>query len=95
MSARLKRHSPRAMKALAKFALAALLVASGLAGCSEQSADSRAQTKTAYVASAKREPFHKITCTWAGRISPQNLQTFATREQAIKAGHRPCKVCKP
>ena len=83
------------MKALTKLALAALLAASGLAGCSEQSADSRAQAKTAYVASANREPFHKITCRWADRISSRNLQTFATREQAIKAGHRPCKVCKP
>jgi methylphosphotriester-DNA--protein-cysteine methyltransferase len=83
------------MKSLTKLALAVLLVASGLAGCSEQSADSVARAKVVYVASANRAPFHRITCKWGDRISPQNLQTFQTKEQAIKAGHRPCKVCKP
>jgi micrococcal nuclease len=76
--------------------LAAILAtACGLAGCREQSADSPQEAKVAYVASVNRAPFHRITCTWADRISPQNVQTFMTREQAIKAGHRPCKVCKP
>jgi micrococcal nuclease len=83
------------MKSLAKLALIALLVAGGLAGCSERSSDSLGQAKVAYVASANRAPFHKITCQWADRISPQNLQTFGTRDEAIRAGHRPCKVCKP
>jgi micrococcal nuclease len=48
-----------------------------------------------YVASSLREPFHRPSCKWAQKIAPGNLQTFKTREEAIKAGHRPCKVCKP
>ncbi len=83
------------MKTLKNLALAALLVAGGLAGCTEQRADTPRETKVAYVASAIREPFHKRDCKWALKISPANLRTFKTREEAIKAGHRPCKVCKP
>jgi micrococcal nuclease len=83
------------MKTLTKLALAAMLVASGLVACTEQTSDKPAQTNAAYVASAIREPFHRPGCKWAQKISSANLQTFKTREEAIKAGHRPCKVCKP
>ena len=83
------------MKILIKLTLATLLVASGFVGCSEQASDKPEQTKIAYVASAIREPFHRPGCKWAQKISSQNLQTFKTRDAANKAGHRPCKVCKP
>ena len=49
----------------------------------------------AYIASYKREPFHYPWCQWAQKISPANLQCFYSREEAIAAGHRPCKVCNP
>ncbi len=48
-----------------------------------------------YVASRNREPFHYPWCTWAKKISPYNLEAFGSREEAIKSGHRPCKVCNP
>jgi micrococcal nuclease len=68
-------------------------------GCTEKTAeqvsDKPAQSEAAYVASINREPFHRPDCKWARRISSANLQTFKTREEAIKAGHRPCKVCRP
>lgn len=48
-----------------------------------------------YVASVKRDPFHKPSCKWAKKISSLNLDEYETRQQAINAGHRPCKVCKP
>jgi len=48
-----------------------------------------------YVASSLREPFHRPSCRWAQRIDHANLQQFSTRQAAIDAGHRPCKVCKP
>ncbi len=87
------------MKTLIKLTLAALLVASSLAGCTEKTAeqvsDKQVQSEVAYVASVNRELFHRPDCKWAQRISSANLQTFKTREEAIKAGHRPCKVCKP
>lgn len=48
-----------------------------------------------YVASRARQPFHRPDCNWAQKVSAKNLQVFETREQAIAAGHRPCKVCRP
>ena len=81
------------MKALTKLALAAMLLTTALAFPVE-TAVTADQTQTAYVASASREPFHKPTCAWAKKIAAKNLESFKTRDQAIKAGHRPCKVCK-
>jgi hypothetical protein len=48
-----------------------------------------------YVASKNSKVFHKPDCIWANRIKPANLVTFSTRDQAIQAGKRPCKQCKP
>jgi hypothetical protein len=48
-----------------------------------------------YVASKVRFPFHRSDCKWAHRISERNLEVFETREEAIAAGHRPCKECRP
>lgn len=48
-----------------------------------------------YVASIHKEPFHRISCRWAQKISPKNAVYYNTREEAVQDGHRPCKVCKP
>lgn len=48
-----------------------------------------------YVASINKEPFHRISCRWAQKISPKNAVYYETREEAIRDGHRPCRVCKP
>ena len=48
-----------------------------------------------YVASNSSDIFHRPDCRWAKNISPENLVTYPNREQAIKAGKRPCKWCKP
>jgi len=48
-----------------------------------------------YVASKNSKVFHRPGCRWAGRIKPENLVGYESREEAIKAGKRPCKVCKP
>ena len=48
-----------------------------------------------YVASKNSKVFHKATCSSAKRINPGNLVTYKTREEAIQAGKRPCKICKP
>lgn len=49
----------------------------------------------AYVASRNREPFHHLRCERALKILPENIQQFATREEALAAGKKPCKVCRP
>ncbi len=51
--------------------------------------------ETRFVASWQSKPFHQPDCKWARRIRRKNLQGVRTRRAAIKAGHRPCRVCKP
>ena len=51
--------------------------------------------KAMFVASAKSKVYHRPTCRYAQRVSPSNLITFSSREEAEKEGYRPCKTCKP
>ena len=66
-----------------------------------ESADSPHGTKTPppveapYVASESSEVFHKSSCPSARRIAVGNIVGYKTREQAVAAGKRPCKRCKP
>ena len=48
-----------------------------------------------YVASKNSTVFHTLTCRSAKRISPENLVAYKTRQEAINAGKRPCKLCTP
>ena len=51
--------------------------------------------KYKYVASKNSKVFHKPDCVWAKRIKPENLIGYNSRAEALKAGKRPCKRCKP
>ena len=70
-------------KRLALSILAALLLAAAVLAAPQ------------YVASIHKDPFHRISCRWAQKISPKNAIYYNTREGAIQDGHRPCKVCTP
>jgi hypothetical protein len=59
------------------------------------SANKSAVVEYKYIASRKSEVFHRPDCRWAERISPENLVVYASRDEAIKDGKRPCKSCKP
>jgi micrococcal nuclease len=48
-----------------------------------------------YIGNKKSKIFHRPDCQWAKKIAPQNKVIFKYREEAVKAGYRPCKVCKP
>ena len=48
-----------------------------------------------YIASKNSKVFHKPGCSWAKRIKPENLVGYNSKEEVIKAGKRPCKMCKP
>ena len=48
-----------------------------------------------YVASKKSNVFHLPNCKWAQKIKPENLIGFASREEAVASGRRPCKTCMP
>jgi hypothetical protein len=48
-----------------------------------------------FVASKNSQIFHKASCPSAKRISTGNLVSYATRDEAIAAGKRPCERCNP
>ncbi len=48
-----------------------------------------------YVGSKNSNKYHYPGCKWARKISPKNLVTFETAQEAVKAGYVACKVCKP
>jgi hypothetical protein len=54
-----------------------------------------AEVEYKYVSSSGSKIFHKAGCRAAKRILPKNLISYQSREEAIKAGRRPCKLCKP
>ena len=78
-------------------AAAALAAASFAAGRMTAPEPRRADQPASalYVGAAGREPFHLPGCEWAGKINPATRESFTSREEAIKAGRRPCKVCRP
>jgi len=39
--------------------------------------------------------YHFPSCSWAQKINPGNRVVFPTAQDAVNAGYRPCKVCKP
>ncbi len=48
-----------------------------------------------FTASKVSEVFHKPDCQWAKEIREWNRQCFSTREDAVRAGKRPCRICRP
>ena len=49
----------------------------------------------AYIGNRNSKIFHYAGCSSANRMSAKNRVCFATREDAIRAGHRPCQRCNP
>lgn len=48
-----------------------------------------------FVASKSSSVFHRPDCRWAQNIAADNLVGYQSREEALQAGKRPCKSCKP
>ncbi len=48
-----------------------------------------------FLSSTSSTVFHKSDCSFAKNIAPKNLVTYASRDEAIAAGKRPCKKCNP
>ncbi len=49
----------------------------------------------AFVASRNSAVFHRSDCRSAERISAENRVYYASRDEAIADGKRPCGICKP
>jgi len=58
-------------------------------------AEQRRPAEYKFVASKNSDVFHRPHCIWAERIKPANLVGYSSRAEALKAGKRPCKRCKP
>lgn len=52
-------------------------------------------TNSKYEGNSATHKFHLISCRYAKKISSSHAVSFKTREEAIKQGYIPCKVCKP
>ena len=48
-----------------------------------------------YVSSKNSEVFHRPDCKSAAKISAKNALRYATRDEAIQAGKKPCHECNP
>ena len=55
----------------------------------------RTVAKQQYAGSKNSKIFHKPDCSWVGKIKAENLRSYASREEAVGAGKRACKTCKP
>ena len=53
-----------------------------------------AQPQARYLGNAYNHTFHVPGCRYYG-CKNCTTRAFDTREEAIKAGYRPCKVCQP
>ncbi len=51
--------------------------------------------KQQYAGSKNSKIFHKPDCSWVGKIKAGNLRSYASRGEAVGAGKRACKTCKP
>jgi methylphosphotriester-DNA--protein-cysteine methyltransferase len=48
-----------------------------------------------YVSSRYSAYYHKQSCKKALKIDPLIKVTYNSSEEALKAGKRPCQICKP
>ncbi len=51
--------------------------------------------KYEFIGSKSSDVFHESDCRWASSISAENLVSYKARQEAVKAGKRPCKRCNP
>lgn len=55
----------------------------------------RGDAPVGYYASVNSGSFHRPGCRSVGKIAPQNLIQYSTRDEAIAQGKKPCGECKP
>jgi micrococcal nuclease len=61
----------------------------------KEESESSNKASASYIGNKNSKKFHFPDCQWAKKIAPGNRVYFKSREEAIKAGYEPCKVCKP
>ena len=59
------------------------------------SATAAVASEPKYISTSSKKIFHKLDCEWAQEINKTYAVYYSSREEAIAAGCRPCKVCNP
>ena len=87
----------KAMKADNKvvFKTAEEAVKAGYTECKKCAGAEKAKVKSAFVGNKGSMVYHKAGCPMAEKIKADNLINFATKEEAEKAGYKPCTKCFP
>lgn len=49
----------------------------------------------AYMGNSRQKIFHQLNCKFAKKALAKNRVYFESREEAVNAGYRPCRTCKP
>lgn len=57
--------------------------------------DSSKEVSPSFIGNKNSKKFHFPDCQWADKIATKNRIYFESRDEAIKAGYEPCKVCMP
>lgn len=71
------------------------LVSSKTTSVSSKKTSSQTVKSGPYVLNLSTKKFHLSTCTWAGKIDPENKSSSNNRSQLINDGYSPCGHCKP
>ena len=61
----------------------------------DPAAPAKVPTAAAIVANKESKTYHRADCKAATKIKDVNKMTFASAADAVKAGYKACKVCKP
>jgi len=61
----------------------------------EEKPASSKTVSASYIGNKNSKKFHLLNCQWAEKIAPGNRVYFKSRDEAIKSGYEPCKVCRP
>ena len=48
-----------------------------------------------FLGSNQSDKYHLPDCKWAKKITKENRVVFPSAVEAIRAGYKPCKVCRP
>ena len=48
-----------------------------------------------YIGNMNSHKFHYSSCQWVNKMNNANKVYLSTREEAIRKGYVPCKVCDP
>lgn len=52
-------------------------------------------SNAAYMGNSRVKVFHRLGCKFHRKALRKNRVYFASREEAIAGGYRPCRTCKP